>query len=162
MHSQRAGRRQLTRKKQARREIALKMREAHQREKVTLAVGGGGRGSGDDWSWEETLICISKGDYDLWQAEVWQKDTLGGGSISKTPVMIKRRVCPELRQQVGVGGTQTLATQSVPSGPAPSLLPGSSLEMQAVRPHPRRDHNLPRWFMCRRSKGASHTERSLL
>lgn len=46
MHSQRAGRRQLTRKKQALCEMALKTREAHQREKVTLAVGGGVAGEG--------------------------------------------------------------------------------------------------------------------
>ena len=72
--------------------------------------------------------------------------------------MIKLGVCAGLNQQVGAGGTQALVTQSVPSGPAPSPLAGSSLEMQAVGSHSR---GIAVCTDDSRAEGikASHTER---
>ena len=55
MHSQWAERRQLTRKKPALREMVLKAREAHQKDQLILAVGGGlGVGEGQLTTYHES------------------------------------------------------------------------------------------------------------
>ena len=50
--------------------------------------------------------------------------------------MVKLRVCAGLNQQAGAGGAQALVTQSVLSGPAPSLLAGSPWKRRLSGPTP--------------------------